>query len=128
MKWIIFLAKNKIPYHIYKLNIEDKIILSNINNKKILIIIEGTLIITKISQNKTRLPIAIIEKNDIFINQQSEKKIYYEVKAINHTYIMIINEKVFKQKKIHTNNSIIESYYQTINRYVRNDYDNEPKK
>lgn len=118
MKWIILFAKNKIPYYIYKLSAEDKIILNSTNNqKKAIIVIDGIVIVTKIFHNKTKLPLAILEKNSLFINQDNKKRFYYEVKAMSNSYILIMHKKIFEQKKIRNNTSIIQTHYQTIDKY-----------
>lgn len=118
MKWIIFFAKNKIPYYVYKLYTEDKIILNSINNKdKVIIVLDGIIILTKIVHNDTKLTMAVLEKNNIFINPKSKKKIYYEIKAVSNTYIIILNEKLFRQKRIHNDIDIMKGYYKTIDKY-----------
>lgn len=115
MKWIIFLAKSKITYYVYKLNVEDKVILGNTKNNKILIIIEGVLIIKKVFPNETKLPVRILERNDIFTYQNNKNQSYYEIEAINKSYIIVLNKKVFKEKNVHE--TILRTYYKTLNKY-----------
>nr|ARW65063.1 global nitrogen transcriptional regulator [Polysiphonia sertularioides] len=117
MKWIIFLARNRIPYYVYELSKEDKIVLNNVDDNKILIIISGITVITKIFRNEIKLPVAILEKDNIFISKQNQGRIYYEIKAISHTYIIIINKVLFKQKKIHNSPEIIKAHYDTVTKY-----------
>nr|YP_009398136.1 global nitrogen transcriptional regulator [Gredgaria maugeana]ARW67322.1 global nitrogen transcriptional regulator [Gredgaria maugeana] len=121
MKWIKFLARNKIPHYIYKLKQEDCIILNNIKNKNnsILIILSGCIFITKVFPNKEILPIAILHINDIFIEKNKELKIYYKLVALETTYILTFNTSILNKNKISTllEISIINAYKKTIEKY-----------
>nr|YP_010851309.1 Global nitrogen transcriptional regulator [Aphanocladia delicatula]WGH14164.1 Global nitrogen transcriptional regulator [Aphanocladia delicatula] len=118
MKWIKFLAHNKIPHYIYKLKQEDFVILNNKNNN-ILIILSGCIFITKVFPNKEVLPIAILHINDIFIENNKELKLYYKLVALETTYIITFNTSILNNNKISTllEISIINAYKKTIEKY-----------
>nr|YP_010851111.1 Global nitrogen transcriptional regulator [Aphanocladia stichidiosa]WGH13966.1 Global nitrogen transcriptional regulator [Aphanocladia stichidiosa] len=121
MKWIKFLTNNKIPYYIYKLKKEDFIILNNIKNKNknIIIILSGTIFITKVFPNKESLPIAILNKNNILIKNNKELRIYYKIIALEKTYILTLDLFILKQNKVHTlfRMNILNAYKKTIEQY-----------
>nr|YP_010850913.1 Global nitrogen transcriptional regulator [Lophurella mutabilis]WGH13571.1 Global nitrogen transcriptional regulator [Lophurella mutabilis] len=121
MKWIKFLTKNKIPYYIYKLKKEDCIILNNIKNKNnnVLIILSGTIFITKVFPNKELLPIAILNKNNILIKNNKELKIYYKLVALEKTYVLTLDLFILKQNKANTllRINMLNAYKKTIEQY-----------
>nr|YP_010619944.1 Global nitrogen transcriptional regulator [Symphyocladia marchantioides]WAX03957.1 Global nitrogen transcriptional regulator [Symphyocladia marchantioides] len=117
MKWVKILAQNKIPYYIYKIKQEDFIIL-NKNNSNIIIILSGILFITKVFPNKESLPIAMLNKHDIFIKNNKEAKIYYKIIALEKAYLLTLNtNNLEKSKNILIKNDILNSYKQTVNEY-----------
>nr|YP_010851705.1 Global nitrogen transcriptional regulator [Echinothamnion hystrix]WGH14560.1 Global nitrogen transcriptional regulator [Echinothamnion hystrix] len=121
MKLIKFLTNNKIPYYIYKLKKEDFIILNNIKNKNhnILIILSGTIFITKVFPNKELLPIAILNKNNILIKNNKELKIYHKLVALEKTYVLTLDLFILKQDKVNTllKMNILNPYKKTIEQY-----------
>nr|WGH12781.1 Global nitrogen transcriptional regulator [Echinothamnion sp.] len=121
MKWIKFLTNNKIPYCIYKLKKEDFIILNNRNNKdgNILIILSGCIFVTKVFYNKELLPIVILNKNNIFIKENKELKIYYKLIALEKTYILTLNLSKLNNNQISTllRINILHAYKKTIEKY-----------
>nr|YP_010851507.1 Global nitrogen transcriptional regulator [Echinothamnion hookeri]WGH14362.1 Global nitrogen transcriptional regulator [Echinothamnion hookeri] len=117
MKWIKFLTSNKIPYYIYKLKREDFIILNNNNN--IVIILSGTIFITKVFANKELLPIAILNKNNIFIKNNKELKIYHKLVALENTYVLTLDLFIVQQNKVNTllKINILNAYKKTLEQY-----------
>nr|WGH13769.1 Global nitrogen transcriptional regulator [Lophurella pseudocorticata] len=121
MKWIKFLTNNKIPYYIYKLKTADFIILNNIKHKNnnILIILSGTIFITKVFPNKELLPIAILNKDNILIKNNKELKIYHKLIALEKTYVLTLDLFILKQNKVNTlfRINILNAYKKTIEQY-----------
>nr|YP_009654457.1 Global nitrogen transcriptional regulator [Pleurostichidium falkenbergii]QCH39744.1 Global nitrogen transcriptional regulator [Pleurostichidium falkenbergii] len=121
MKWIKFFTINKIPYYIYKLNKEDSIVLSNINNKdnKVTFILSGIIYIKKVFSNKEILPIAILNENNIFAINNKEENIYYQLSALKTTYILTLGEYFLKKanSKILLEINILTTYQKTIEQY-----------
>nr|WGH12977.1 Global nitrogen transcriptional regulator [Echinothamnion sp.] len=121
MKWMKFLAHNKIPYYIYKLKQEDFIILNNIKNRNnnIIIILSGCIFVTKVFPNNELLPITILDRNHIFIKDSKELKLYYKLIALETTYILTFNSSILNNNKISTllGISIINAYKKTLEKY-----------
>lgn len=120
MNWIIFLKRQEIPYHIYKLNQGDSIILkkNTAKNFDTIIILTGIMSLAKIFYNKELLPLAILNKNDI-VNQNSINKTNYKITALKSSYIIKLKEKSLYNKKIEKQcqHNIIQYYQKTIKKY-----------
>nr|YP_009395471.1 global nitrogen transcriptional regulator [Polysiphonia infestans]ARW64451.1 global nitrogen transcriptional regulator [Polysiphonia infestans] len=120
MNWIVFFTTQKISYYVYKLNKGDRIVLKNRYNKdnKITIVLTGIIALAKIFCNKELLPLAILGKNDIIDNNIADKT-FYQIIALQTTYIVILNEKNLYQHKIRKvyGNEIIKCYQQTTKKY-----------
>nr|YP_009298045.1 global nitrogen transcriptional regulator [Plocamium cartilagineum]AOM67983.1 global nitrogen transcriptional regulator [Plocamium cartilagineum] len=125
MKWINNLSALKIPFYIYKLNINDSIIYirNKHNQNKLNIILHGIIYVIKKFTNKEILTLAILTSNhNININNISLKheNYYYEAIAIQDTYIICFKwtDFISKQNFLHnTFINVIKSYQNTLYRY-----------
>nr|YP_009391736.1 global nitrogen transcriptional regulator [Laurenciella marilzae]ARW59880.1 global nitrogen transcriptional regulator [Laurenciella marilzae] len=119
MKWINLLNNCKIPYYIYKLHKNDStIICSKYNSKNTLtIVLHGSIYIIKIFSNKKIIPTVILNKDSIFNIANVSNQFYYQLIALEKTYILTIKvqnlQKLNNQLMIH----LIESYKNTLNSY-----------
>nr|ARW69414.1 global nitrogen transcriptional regulator [Polysiphonia sp.] len=124
MKWIKYLTINKIPYHIYKIKKKDSIILTNVENENnnLLIILCGILYITKVFPNKELLPVAILEKNEIFSQNRKNKDIYYKLTSLETTYVLSIEEHKVKMSNSYISKdiNILKSHQKTVYKYELN--------
>nr|YP_009393608.1 global nitrogen transcriptional regulator [Bostrychia simpliciuscula]ARW62170.1 global nitrogen transcriptional regulator [Bostrychia simpliciuscula] len=121
MKWINFFANYNITYYVYKINKEDSILIysscKNIN--KSIVIIHGSIYITKNFTNQKKLILAILSKNDIFSLKSKSKKFYYKLIALEETYFIsfnLVDLKKFKSNDCFLFNIII-SYENTLSKY-----------
>lgn len=125
MKWINNLSALKIPFYIYKLQINDSMIyLNNKHNQyKLNIILHGIIYIIKKFTNKEILTLAILTKNhNIHIHNHNltDKNYYYEAIAIQDTYIICFKwtDVISKQNFLHsTFINVIKSYQNTLYKY-----------
>nr|YP_010171051.1 global nitrogen transcriptional regulator [Chondria tumulosa]QSD57192.1 global nitrogen transcriptional regulator [Chondria tumulosa] len=120
--WIHSLKNSQIPYCIYKISDKDSIILSNKykNKNQFIIILYGSLYITKIFKNKQIQPIIILNENNIFHNNKNDNKFYYKLTALEKSYIISIKTnkiKISSQISYKLINNIIESYKKTFMTY-----------
>nr|YP_010951625.1 Global nitrogen transcriptional regulator [Laurencia catarinensis]WMP12564.1 Global nitrogen transcriptional regulator [Laurencia catarinensis] len=119
MRWINLLNNCQIPYNIYKLNKNDStIICKQYNNQNYLtIILHGSIYIIKIFENKKTIPIVILNKNSLFTTQDINNQFYYQLIALEKTYILTVKidnvDKLSSELMI----KIIESYRKTLNSY-----------
>jgi CRP-like cAMP-binding protein len=84
---------------IYKLNIEDSLIIHINNNLNLYLIIEGALIISKVFTNQEVLTLGILTSQDIVaihFDHLSLPNYFYQVQAISETYIISINNNHIK--------------------------------
>nr|WCH55416.1 global nitrogen transcriptional regulator [Hypnea brasiliensis] len=90
MKWLNYFLNFNIPFYIYKLNINDSIILSNdIKINQPMIILYGIVYIIKSFYNNKKTTIAILEANNILhINQIKEKNCHYKIIAISTSFLI----------------------------------------
>nr|YP_009398562.1 global nitrogen transcriptional regulator [Lophocladia kuetzingii]ARW67748.1 global nitrogen transcriptional regulator [Lophocladia kuetzingii] len=121
MKWINFLIDSNIQYYIYKLDLEDAIILNknNSNKNKLFTVLNGSILVTKIFYNNEIIPIAILNNNNIFTIKNLSDRYYYQIKALEKTYIITFTLQKIFTKKNRTNLlvHIIENYQKTIHHY-----------
>nr|YP_009392365.1 global nitrogen transcriptional regulator [Osmundaria fimbriata]ARW60927.1 global nitrogen transcriptional regulator [Osmundaria fimbriata] len=123
MKWIHFLINCNITYYIYKLNQEDTIIMDSCLPKinKMIIILYGSILCVKIFSNQEVLPIAILNNQNLFKIEElkSYNKFYYQLKALEKTYIITFNsENIYKKKiKKYLLTNILCSYENTLKQY-----------
>nr|ARW64240.1 global nitrogen transcriptional regulator [Chondria sp. (in: red algae)] len=122
MKWINSLTNYKSTYYIYKLNSNDSIIIFNryYHQKKLIIILYGSLYIVKIFDNKRIIPITILAKDDVFNNTDNTNEFYYKLTALEKTYILNIelnNKEIYTQIDDKLLNNLFNSYLNTINTY-----------
>nr|YP_010618974.1 Global nitrogen transcriptional regulator [Deltalsia parasitica]WAX02987.1 Global nitrogen transcriptional regulator [Deltalsia parasitica] len=118
MNWIKILTQNRIPYYIYKLKREDFIIL-NKKNSNIIIILSGIIFITKVFPNKELLPIAILDKTNIFIKSNKERRTYYKIFALEEAYVLTFNASFLNKTYINhsININLLNKYKKTIDKY-----------
>nr|QHO64087.1 Global nitrogen transcriptional regulator [Lympha mucosa] len=89
--------------HIYKLKIEDSLIIHTDNNTNIYLILEGALIINKVFTNKEILGLGIFTSQDIistYFDNTLLPNYFYRIQALSETYIISINNnqaKFFKE-------------------------------
>ena len=79
---------------IYKLNIEDSLIIHINSNTNLYLILEGALIISKVFTNQEILTLGILTSQDIvsiYFDDISLPNYFYQVQAISETYIVSIN-------------------------------------
>lgn len=121
MKWINLFTKNSIKYCIYKLNKEDWIWIKNVYTNNSLIILYGSIYITKTFTNQEIIPLAILNKDNIFTPQETNinYKFYYKLIALETTYLISFN--ITSLKNIRNENyfisNIIKSYKITLSKY-----------
>ena len=131
MKWINFLKSYKIPYYIYKLNTNDSLIICDEYNKKkqLAIILHGSIYITKNFKNKKTITIVLLNKNSIFNGNYTNYQFYYQLTALETTYILTIKGETIKKLANKPINSIIKSYKKTCNAYqIMNEAINQTNK
>nr|WMP11926.1 Global nitrogen transcriptional regulator [Laurencia australis]WMP12138.1 Global nitrogen transcriptional regulator [Laurencia australis] len=119
MRWINLLNNCKIPYNIYKLNKNDStIICTQYNNQNYLtIILHGSIYIIKIFENKKVIPIVILGKNSLFSTKDISNRFYYQLIALEKTYILTVKIKNPNKLSSELMINIIESYRKTLNSY-----------
>lgn len=131
MEWIKNFSKTQIPYYIYKLNTNDSILYFNnsIKNQYILVI-EGVICVFKIFNNKKAFFIGILNKNHILNLATVNKNLsyYYEILALNKTYIISfsINTKYYSNNETFFNiikgQTMTAKKYETINCILKQQY------
>jgi CRP-like cAMP-binding protein len=88
---------------IYKLKIEDSLIIHTDNNTNIYLILEGALIINKVFTNQETLSLGIFTSQDIistYFGNTLLPNYFYQIQALSETYIISISNdqaKVFKE-------------------------------
>lgn len=121
MKWINFLKENKIPYYVYKLNQSDSIIIynKNHNDNKFIIVLYGSIYTVKNFSNQEILPIAILNKNSIFINTSNNHKFYYTLTALEKTYLLTFQSNILNREdlSISLDINLVEIYKKTLKKY-----------
>nr|CRF40206.1 Global nitrogen transcriptional regulator [Laurencia snackeyi] len=119
MRWINLLNNSKIPYNIYKLNTNDStIVCKKYNNQNYsTIILHGSIYIIKVFENKKTIPIVILNKNSLFNTKDITNEFYYQLIALERTYILTV--KIDNTNKLSSELmiNIIESYRKTLNSY-----------
>nr|YP_009395878.1 global nitrogen transcriptional regulator [Herposiphonia versicolor]ARW64858.1 global nitrogen transcriptional regulator [Herposiphonia versicolor] len=114
MTWINLLIKNQIKHYIYKIPKGDSIILKPSN--QIIIILSGISYMGEIFINKEISPLAILSTNNIFNNNNSNRKVYYKITALETTYLLSINRKT-KNTQIIIDQNIAQYYLKTSESY-----------
>nr|YP_010952059.1 Global nitrogen transcriptional regulator [Laurencia obtusa]WMP12998.1 Global nitrogen transcriptional regulator [Laurencia obtusa] len=119
MKWINLLNNCKIPYNIYKLNKNDSTIICNRYNNQnhLTIILHGSIYIIKIFENKKAIPIVILNKNSLFNTTDISNRFYYQLIALDKTYILTVKIDNASELSSELMTNIIESYKKTLNLY-----------
>nr|YP_009397530.1 global nitrogen transcriptional regulator [Dasyclonium flaccidum]ARW66716.1 global nitrogen transcriptional regulator [Dasyclonium flaccidum] len=124
MKWINFFTDYNIPYYVYKLNKEDAIIINNCRKNKdtSIIILYGSIYITKIFKENTIIPLVILNHNSIFHLKKKNirTKFYYKITALEQSYIISFRlSHINNRRKINRKITlgIINSYQITLNKY-----------
>lgn len=123
MQWIKFFKNYNIPYYVYKLNKEDYILIYNHypNTNKSIIILHGSIYVIKIFTNKETMPLAILNKNNIFTLEEKNinYKFYYKLVALEQTYIVSFQLTHFTKikKNYYLLLKIIKSYNNTLTKY-----------
>nr|WMP12353.1 Global nitrogen transcriptional regulator [Laurencia verruciformis] len=119
MKWINLLNNCKIPYNIYKLNKNDSTIICNRYNNQnhLTIILHGSIYIIKIFENKKAIPIVILNKNSLFNTTDISNRFYYQLIALDKTYILTVKIDNASELSSELMINIIESYKKTLNLY-----------
>nr|ARW68800.1 global nitrogen transcriptional regulator [Palisada sp.] len=117
MKWIKFLNNCKIPYYVYKLNKNDSIIICDqyCSKHQIIIILHGSIYIMKIFANKNLIPIVILNKNSIFSTSNINSQFYYQLIALEKTYVLTIKLKTKHKLSNQLMLNILEGYQKTLN-------------
>jgi hypothetical protein len=88
---------------IYKLKIEDSLIIHTDNNTNIYLILEGALIISKVFTNQETLGLGIFTSQDIistYFGNTLSPNYFYQIQALSETYIISISNnqaKLFKE-------------------------------
>nr|UEQ12203.1 global nitrogen transcriptional regulator [Batrachospermum sp.] len=88
---------------IYKLKIEDSLIIHTDNNTNIYLILEGALIISKVFTNQETLSLGIFTSQDIistYFGNTLLPNYFYQIQALSETYIISISNnqaKLFKE-------------------------------
>lgn len=88
---------------IYKLKIEDSLIIHTDNNTNIYLILEGALIISKVFTNQETLSLGIFTSQDIistYFGNILLPNYFYQIQALSETYIISISNnqvKLFKE-------------------------------
>jgi hypothetical protein len=88
---------------IYKLKIEDSLIIHTDNNTNIYLILEGALIISKVFTNQETLGLGIFTSQDIistYFSNTLSPNYFYQIQALSETYIISISNnqaKLFKE-------------------------------
>jgi Crp-like helix-turn-helix domain len=82
--------------YIYKLSVEESLIIHEENNTNIYIILEGAIIISKVFTNQEILSLGILSSQDVIItsfNNVCSSNYFYQVHAISETYMISMNNK-----------------------------------
>lgn len=120
MEWINNFSKTQIPYYLYKLNTYDSILhfSKSLQNQHI-IILEGTVGIFRVFNNKKTFFIGILNKNHILNLETINKSLdsCYKMIALNTTYVISfsVSIKSCTNPKIFFN--IIKAQTLTTKRY-----------
>lgn len=114
MQWIKFLSIKKTPHYVYKLNQLDYLLIhsSNYDYNKTVVILHGIACVIKTFSNKETIPIAMLSKNDIFVNHNKDYQIYYKIVALEMTYLVTFH-KMIKTTTLNTT----ECYINTLKKY-----------
>ena len=118
MKWIGSLVNSKIFYYTYKLYKNDSAIIhySKYNHSKLIIILYGSVYVTKTFESGEIVPIVILDKNTIFTAKRDSGKFYYKLTALETTYIL--STKVYRvTNNRELMNNLIKGYKETVEAY-----------
>jgi len=91
MKWLNYFSSAKIPYYVYKINKNDVIIINNdLSIDQSIIILYGTIFLSKNFNNKRTFPVAILSTNNIIYLKsfQIHNQYYYRLIALDHSYLL----------------------------------------
>lgn len=125
MKYINLFSQLKNNYFIYKLNSGDCVIKNFYINKNVLIILYGTIRISRIFNNQKIVFLSILSQNhivdiDIIHNKDTSRNYYYQLMAIETTYLISFNqENLYKEINRPFYKSLNTTYKLTLNRYTK---------
>lgn len=130
MRWIYALKNSKFTYRVYKLNINDSVIIYKKYWQKnnLLIVLHGTLYAMKIFKNKKKISTIILNRNKVFKAHLDNSESYYKLIALEKSYITNINidniqikNPISKKLLGNVMNSYKETIkiYETLNRIIQ---------
>nr|YP_009392982.1 global nitrogen transcriptional regulator [Caloglossa intermedia]ARW61544.1 global nitrogen transcriptional regulator [Caloglossa intermedia] len=120
MEWINNLSRTQIFYYVYKLNTNDSLVyFDNLKQNQYVVILEGTVCILKIFNNKKVFFVSILNKNHLLnlIAMNKNSSFYYKIIAMNKTYVIsfAINTKSDVNPRVYLN--IIKAQGLTLKKY-----------